>query len=1101
MSNSAINQSATILLVDDQPINLSVLSNILKNSYNIRIVTSGEKALEIVLSNEPPDLIILDVEMPDMNGYEVCKILKENSATESIPVMFVTARESAEDEEYGLSLGAIDFISKPYQPAIVKVRINNQIQSVLAKKALEASERKLRVERDLFSEGPVVTIVWGPSDGWPVLYVSENVKTVLGYTKDELTNPDFNYRSLLHSEDVDRVLEEVINYNTHGVDKFEQSYRILCKDGVYRWLYQFTNLQKGTTGELIKVQGYLYDRTLQKEMEVEIVQQSQQLSNIIEGTGAGTWQWNVESGDVIFNARWAEIAGYSLAELRPVSIDTWLNFLHPDDQRLSEEELFRHFSGESDKYEVALRTKHKEGEWVWVLDKGKVIEWNDDGSPLWMFGTRQDISSQKIIESELIEMNELLEDATAKANSMAAEAEMANIAKSEFLANMSHEIRTPMNGVMGMAGLLADTDLSEEQGRYTKSIQSSSEALLELINDILDFSKIEAKKMKLEHIDFNLLNLLDELMPLLAIEAQAQGIEILCSIAPNVCTNVVGDPGRLRQIIINLIGNAIKFTEKGEVLFSISMENETSEKSAIHFSIQDSGIGITEEKISQLFTAFSQLDASTTREYGGTGLGLAISKQLSELMGGTIGVKSTLEVGSEFWFTAALEYASTETIKMQFDTSDLVGKRVVICDENNASSNGIETILTGWGMECSTCSDYTSIEKVLHDSKSNDTLYSLLIFNVKVGKEYEVGLEKVLKQKKLYPQLPIILLTQQKDTDINENTHTEKYMILRKPILLNSLYQAVTQSVIGGCNSIAKQPNITEKRNRDTLIFDGEGVRILLAEDNKTNQDVALGILQKYNVQADVVSNGREALDALKKTKYPLILMDCQMPILDGYKTTESIRKNEYPEINSTIPIIALTAHAMDGDKEKCIESGMDDYLAKPLIPRELIAKLNQWLKGASEADTKYGDFSEERTVADGKSEIKINSILNEYKDELLWDQDGMMDRLEDDNHLAHLIIAGFLGDVPQLIEEVKHKIDNGIEEDIERLLHCIRGAAANVGGERLMCIARELEHKALNDEFKIVQENIPLLQETFGLFKEVLNNYKSRYENENINS
>ncbi|MBN1625240.1 MAG: PAS domain-containing protein, partial [Deltaproteobacteria bacterium] len=348
--------------------------------------------------------------------------------------------------------------------------------------------------------------------------------------------------------------------------------------------------------------------------------QRERLENIIEGINAGTWEWNIQTGETEFNERWAEMVGYTLDELSPVNIKTWSDLVHPDDLKNTERYLERHFSGEEPFYNCEFRMRHKKGNWAWILDSGKVLEWTEDGKPLKMSGTHFDISGRKQAEQELVNANRRLEEAILLSNEMAVQAEMANTAKSEFLANMSHEIRTPLNGVIGMAGLLIESDLTEEQRRYAQAVIASGESLLTLINDILDFSKIEAGKLDLEMLDFDLRNMLDDFVETVAFRANEKGLEILCTMDPDAPVFINGDPGRLRQVLTNLVGNAIKFTHAGKVIIHVSPGDG---KGLIRFSVRDTGIGIPRDKQELLFNKFTQVDASTTRKYGGTGLGLA----------------------------------------------------------------------------------------------------------------------------------------------------------------------------------------------------------------------------------------------------------------------------------------------------------------------------------------------------------------------------------------------------------------------------------------------------------------------------------------------
>ena len=457
-----------------------------------------------------------------------------------------------------------------------------------------------------------------------------------------------------------------------------------------------------------------------------------------------------------------------------------------------------------------------------VLDRYTAPFFGMDGEICGRIWTFHDITERKQAEAALLQTNYQLEAATTRANQLAAKAELANNAKSEFLANMSHEIRTPMNGVIGMTSLLLDTELTEQQRRYAQTVHASGEALLILISDILDFSKIEAGKLDLELLDFDLSALLEDVTELLALHAQSKGLEFTCAIAPGAPSCLRGDPNRLRQVLLNLAGNAIKFTQHGTVAVRASVVSASATTLVMRFEVRDTGIGIPEDKQALLFGKFSQVDASTTRHYGGTGLGLAISKQLVQLMGGEIGVVSGTGHGSEFWFTARFAPCPT--------------------------------------LEANTPSPLRS----------------------------------------LAPRL--------------------------------------------AAAGPPPAPPLAQRRQR-------AGYRVLLAEDNLINQKVALGYLEKMGLQVDVVANGVEVIQALATLAYDLVLMDIQMPRMDGLEATRLVRGGRAGALNPQLPIVAMTASAMRGDQETCLAAGMNDYISKPISPMSLTLVLDQWLPRQAPAD------------------------------------------------------------------------------------------------------------------------------------------------------
>ncbi len=772
-------------------------------------------------------------------------------------------------------------------------------------------EQDLETERNMFSEGPVVTIVWSADENWPVKYISENVEAVLMYSRDEVVNPDFSYSSLIHPDDIEQVSREVDSNIENDINTYEQVYRIKKKDGKYIWIRDFTKIIRNKDNSIFEIRGYLYDQTASIEAEEQIIAQKQRLGNILEGTNAGTWEWNVQTGETIFNERWAEIIGYTLDEISPTSIDTWVKHTKPEDLALSSELLQKHFNGELSYYECEARMRHKDGYWVWVLDRGKLISRTETGEPLWMFGTHVDISDKKnaelandeakirlelalkgtndgmwvwnfaddsIIVSERfkemlgidpdVEMNKfeevkdlihkddfrkvekaledyftnrtdkyeiefrmkhtdgryrwikskgLLENITyANSKRMGGshsditqqketEAEMliakskaedANRAKSEFLANMSHEIRTPMNSILGFSELLLNTSENPVHREYLRTVLRSGETLLHLINDILDLSKIESGKLEIKKKTTCLSSLLKDSVQMFSKKSDEKGIEMSFEIESDVPDFIITDDARLRQIILNLLGNSIKFTDQGFIKVLCSAENITKKTFDLTIKVIDTGIGIKEEYQEHIFDAFSQQSGQDTKKYGGTGLGLTITNKLTALIGGNIYLKSKQDEGTEF----TLVFDSVEI-------SDSISKK--------------------------------------------DDIFSWEDFGV---------------------------------------------------------------------------------------AFDS--ARILVVDDIEENRFLLKSYLQEYDFEIVEAENGQEVLDVLKKYNPEIIFMDWRMPVLDGISAAKIIKDQEI----SDAKIIAITAAADWESRQKNVEL-FDGYLRKPVQKKILIAELMKYIK------------------------------------------------------------------------------------------------------------------------------------------------------------
>jgi two-component system sensor histidine kinase/response regulator len=821
-----------------------------------------------------------------------------------------------------------------------------------------------------------------------------------------------------------------------------------------------------TNGQIVGAVLSFHDITERKRVEAELKTRESQLIEAQQIAHVGSWEWDVTSNKLTWSDELYRICGLQSQEFS-ATYEGFLNLLHPDDREMVaniiSEALRTH------KYQTFdHRMMRPDGTIRFCASTGKVI-FNENGNVWKMIGVAQDITERKQIEMELKEARD-------------AALESARL-KSEFLANMSHEIRTPMNGVIGMTGLLLDTDLSERQQEFTKAIEFSADALLKIIDDILDFSKIEAGQLRFEKIDFDLCETVELPVEMLAERAHAKGVEIASLVERDVPTLLRGDPGRVRQILTNLTGNAIKFTQKGEVVVNVSKESETEKHVVVRFEIKDSGIGISQEVQKRLFQAFTQADGSTTRKYGGTGLGLAISKQLVELMGGEIGVESAPGEGSIFWFTARFEKQSSPTVKEQTtSTASLAGLRVLIVDDNETNRKILLHQTASWGMFGVEADSGAKALELLRSAVQTKP-FDMAILDLMMPEMDGFELARTIKTDANISGVSLVLLPsygKRGYEQISREMGIAAY--LQKPVRQSQLYNCLVKviaekSVNADTSQLSRLieqnsssvATASPKSERETA---AAKVRILVAEDNVINREVAFSQLQSLGYSTDMVINGREAVEAVKNQKYNVVLMDCQMPEMDGFEATAEIRRLE-GESNHTV-IIAMTAHALEGEREKCLAAGMDDYLSKPVKIETLREMLEKWTISEGE---EYDASLEESNISFRKIEQEVVdlSILKGFRD---LQQPGQP-------NLVNKLIGLFIEDITERLESLKKALTEEDVSTIRQQAHTIKGAAGNIGARRMAELCKELKQKS--DENAEAEVLISQLECEFKRVTEVL--------------
>jgi PAS domain S-box-containing protein len=876
-----------------------------------------------------------------------------------------------------------------------------------AEQALRLSEQRYRTLVDNIPE-----VIWTADAEGQLVFVTGNTDRLDGYAPEETLQPDA-WTSRIHPEDLERVMAA---YQAHfrGGPTFDEEYRLRHKNKQWIWVHDRASTPHEKDGTFY-TDGVLSDITARKLADEALRKSESRFRRLAESNMIGVTFGDATGLFLDANDAYLALVGYTRQDLEEGRV-RWDNIIPPDQKDVLET-IERKLGTTGVVEPVETVHLHKDGRRVPVLIGLARLE----GEESQAIGFVIDLTERQRAAQEL-------EDAKRAA-------EVANRAKSEFLANMSHEIRTPMNGIIGMTELALDTHLDREQRDYLEMVKESAESLLTLINDILDFSKIEAGKLTLDFTEFNLSDNLGHTVRSLAHHAHEKGLELAYEIAPEVPTALQGDPTRLRQIVVNLLGNAIKFTPQGEVVMRVEAESVTEQDAWLRFEVRDTGIGIPADKQRAIFDAFAQADGSMTRKYGGTGLGLAISRQLVELMGGRLGVESEVGRGSTFHFTVRLARQPVRRgaePPAVFEMMDLRGLRVLVVDDNATNRRILNAMLKHWRMEPALAEGGVAGLTLMTENKKLGRSFPLVLLDAQMPDMDGFTLAEKIRHDPELATATIMMLTsagQRGDGARCRELGISAYLI--KPIRQSELLDAILMTL--GKRPAGKGPALV---TRHVLREARRRLRILVVEDNPVNQQLAARLLEKQGHEVALAANGREALATLAQapSEFDAVVMDVQMPELDGLKATAEIRAQE--EITGRhLPIVAMTARAMKGDRERCLAAGMDGYVAKPLRPEVFLGEIEAVCSGRAPAGAPSGR----------------DAPAPSLRAKLLRRVDGDAELL---GELADL----FTRNSAKLLEAIRDAAARRDAPNLQFAAHQLKGSAANFGARGVCAVAEKLE-------------------------------------------
>ncbi len=911
------------------------------------------------------------------------------------------------------------------------------------------SERQLQQSesqfRDLFDDAPVAYHELDLKNR--ITRVNKTELTLLGYTAEEMVGRlvwDF-------------IVEDKHAESDHGagdsaIDAYQRTFR--RKDGKTIPVLMRHKLIKDGSGLICGMRSTLQDISALKRKEEQLLEAEEKYRSIFENAVEGIFQSTGEGAYINANPALAQIFGYASPDDLMCSVTNVGRQLYIDPQRRTAFVALMNERGAVTDFESEIR--RKDGSRIWISERARAVR-DQDGKLLYYEGTVQDVTARREADAAITQARD-------------AALESARL-KTEFLANMSHEIRTPMNGVIGMTGLLLDTDLQPKQREFAETITSSAESLVAIINDILDFSKIEAGMLTFEEIDFQLHQAVEGGVELLAERAAAKELELACLIHSDVPAALRGDPGRLRQVITNLVGNAVKFTDRGEVLVQAQKADETADSVFVRFTVRDTGVGITKEAQSRLFHAFVQADGSTTRKFGGTGLGLAICKQLVRQMDGEIGVDSELGKGATFWFTARFLKQPNARPAAIPQIEVLRKSRILVVDDNATNRSVIHHMLNAAGIREELAVSGADALVALRSAAAKHQPFGAVLLDMQMPDMDGMALARAIKQDRRLAQTPLVMMTcrdRRDDPEQMRDVGIDAYVT--KPLKRAALFDCLRSALSEDDAGVGMDASLVALKRAPAAAapMAGLSLRILVAEDNEVNQKVALHQLKKIGFVADAVPNGNAALAALRKQAYDIVFMDCQMPELDGYEATTQLRKAEAGKRHTWV--VAMTANTLEGDREKCMAAGMDDYVAKPVKTNDMLGALNRYVQATGTQPAEEKTPPRPVPAAPRPEPAAIDpTTLASFRE---------MD--DGEGRILDQLIAAFLDNTPKVLAEGQRALAQQAALQVARCAHSLKGSCSNFGAAGMRDACQRLEKQANTGNLSGAPEMLSDIQSEF---------------------